>query len=110
MSTKQDAENSAMVVARKYRLLSPISIKNGTFDKDGAKKLIHDNKIIPREFVEQRNSFNNNELYVIDKKATELYLKQREEQILINQEKAKKDKLSVSDLVDAIKGNNNPKN
>ena len=64
------SNKSLMVVATKYKLLVPDSIKAGTFKKDSTKEKIH-TKNVKRSFVEDRNAHNNNELYIIDEDATE---------------------------------------
>lgn len=91
-----------MVVAKKYQLLVPKSIKDGTWDLNGSKKLIHDNKILPRFYVEQRNDFNNNELYVIDEVATAEMLEKREENIKKQAEQKKRENITMADLVDTV--------
>ena len=90
-----------MVVATKYILSTPLSLKKGTWKNDGSKKEIH-TKIVPREFVEERNSHNNNEVYVIDEDATKKMLAQREDNIKKNAENKKKESLTTADLIDAI--------
>lgn len=74
------SNQSQMVVATKYRLTTAISIKQGTFKKNGNKEKIH-TKIVKRSFVEDRNSHNNNELYIIDEDATEKMIAKREANI-----------------------------
>jgi hypothetical protein len=98
------SKNSLMVVAKKYKLLTPISIVAGTFDKKGQKEFVH-KKIVPRQFVEDRNSHNNNELYVIDEEATKEMILMREEELKKNEIKKAKENVSMSDLVTAIAGN-----
>lgn len=98
------SNQSLMVVATKYQLKIPISIKTGTWDKKGAKEKIH-TKIVPRLFVEQRNEHNNNEVYVIDEKATEKMVLDREANIKAQLEKKKTDSLTTSDLINAVIGN-----
>ena len=93
---------SIMVVATKFRLKVPIAGSGGQYDKKGQKEDMG-TKIVPRQFVEERNSHDNNELYVIDEKKTEKLMKEREENIKLNAEKAKKEKTSLADLVDAVK-------
>lgn len=98
------SNQSLMVVATKYQLKVPISLKTGTWDKKGAKEKMGKAKILTREFVEQRNSHDNNEIYVIDEKATDKMVKDREVQILKNKEKAKRDNMTTADLVEAVQG------
>lgn len=74
------SNQSHMVVATKYKLTEATSLKQGTFNKNGSKKKIH-TKIVKRSFVEDRNSHNNNELYVIDEAATEEMEARREANI-----------------------------
>lgn len=63
------SNQGVMVVATKYRLTQPVSMKEGTWNKKSGKEKIH-TKIVSRAFVEDRNSHENNELYVIDEQAT----------------------------------------
>ena len=97
-----------MVVATKYKLTQPLSINAGTWNKDGAKEEVH-TKIVPRAFVEDRNYHNNNELYIIDEAATDEMMEQRELNIIENAKKAKREKMSTSDLIDAIVGSKEDK-
>jgi hypothetical protein len=97
-----------MVVADKYKLTQPLSINAGTWKKDGVKEHIH-RKIVTRDFVENRNSHTNNELYIIDEEATLEMIEQREKNIILNAEKSRKEKMTTSDLVEAIIGNQKPK-
>jgi len=92
-----------MVVATKYLLKVPKSVKEGTWDKNGYKEEIH-TKIIPRAFVNERNSHDNNELYIIDEEATDKMMETREKNILAKAEKNKREAVSTADLVDAIAG------
>lgn len=92
-----------MVVALKYKLLQPISIKDGTYSKDGAKEFIS-KKIVPRAYVNDRNAHNNNELYIIDEEATEEMLRLREESIKSNTLKQKRENVSFADLVEVVAG------
>lgn len=94
---------SAMVWATKYKLLSPISLKDGKWDKSGAKEEVH-SKLMPRAFVEDRNAHDNNELYVIDEERTAELMKQREQSIVENNERAKRESLTQADLIEAIAG------
>ena len=73
------SNQSTMVVATKYRLTRPDSITKGTWKKTDKEK-IH-TKIVKRSYVEDRNSHNNNELYIIDDAATEKMLAKREANI-----------------------------
>jgi hypothetical protein len=87
-----------MVVATKYRLETPKSINKGTWDEKGAKTKLT-TKLVPRAYVEERNSTNNRELYIIDEEATKEFLAQREANI---KSKANK-KVSSNETADAIK-------
>ena len=92
-----------MVVATKYRLTNPISIKSGTWDKKGAKVEVH-TKIVQRSFVESRNEHDNQELYVIDEDATDKMMVTREDNILKNAAKEKRDSATTADLIESIAG------
>lgn len=98
---------STMVVADKYQLLEPVSQLAGTWNKAGGKKHLG-RKIVPRSYVEDRNSHNNNELYIIDEAATVAMLEERERNIVENAEKRSKENVTMADLVgtvaDALKG------
>jgi len=98
------SNESIMVVATKYLLKNPISLKSGTWDEKGHKEEIR-TSIVSRHFVNERNSHKNNEIYVIDEEATAEMLIKRDGQIKANQAKAKRDKMSTADLVDAFQGN-----
>ena len=91
-----------MVFARKWQLMTPISMKAGTFDKQGQKKELHDWKLVPRYWVEQRNSHDNNEWYEVDEEMTADAMVLREKNIRLNEEKREKEAVSTSDLVGAI--------
>lgn len=91
-----------MVMASKYRLKEFKSVQQGLYDQEGSKELIHENKLIARDYVEMRNSEENNELYVIDEDATKAYLKQREENVKENEEKAKRASVSQDDILKAL--------
>ena len=94
--------NSHNVLAIKWRLLVPISIKDGTFKQDGAKEMIHDKKLVNRHFASQRNEIQNNEFYeFLEEETTEL-MKIREGNILKNAETRKKESLGISDLATAV--------
>lgn len=95
-------EKSQMVVATKYRLLVPISIKEGTFDPNGQKQQLGKPKLLSRDFVEQRNAHNNNELYIIDEEKTVELMQQREENIRIKNEADKLNNISPQDVVNAL--------
>lgn len=92
---------SHMVVATKFKLTKPISIKKGTWNKDSGKEKVH-TKILPRRVVESRNEHDNNEHYIIDEEATENMLKKREKNIIANAAKEKREKTSTADIVEAI--------
>ena len=67
-------------------------------------------KLVPRAFVEMRNSNKNNELWVIDEVRTSEVMAQREINIKENAIKTKRDSLTQGDLIEAIGsaiGNNN---
>jgi len=94
--------DSQMVFARKWQLKTPVSIKSGTFDKKGSKEMKHDWKLVPRYWVEQRNSHDNNEWYEVDEEMTADAMILREKNIKLNEEKREKESVSTSDLVGAI--------
>ena len=94
---------STMVWATKYRLLSPKSIKDGTWREDGAKEELY-SKLVPRAFVEDRNSHQNNELYVIDEEKTIELMEDRENSVKENAIKKQKENATTADLIDAIAG------
>lgn len=94
-------ENSQMVVATKYRLLEPQSLKDGSYNVNGSKKDLG-TKVVLRSFVEERNSQKNNELYVINEVATVKFYEQREKNIEDNKAREQKEKVSNADLVDAL--------
>ena len=90
-----------MVMAKKYEL--QVKIQGSTaYQKDGQRKLIHDNKFIQRWWVEERNKHENNELYVVDEEATEAAYELQAKNIEENAEKAKRSKVSMADLVDSV--------
>ena len=92
---------SQMVVAEKFQLTEPLSINGGTWRKDGRKQLVH-RKVVSRQFVEDRNSHDNNELYVIDEEASLELEAQRTLNIKEKEENAKREKLTTADLIDAM--------
>ncbi len=96
-------EKSYMVVASKYQLEVPIVGKTA-YKTDGQKILKQKDKIVPRHYVENRNSHPNNELWVIDEEKTAKMVVQREKNIIANLEKDRREKVSTADLVDAIAG------
>lgn len=90
-----------MVMASKYEL--EVKVKGGTaYQKDGQKTLVHNNKFMPRWWVEDRNSHDNNEHYVIDEEATKDAYVQREKNMKENQLKAKRENVSMADLVGVV--------
>lgn len=96
---------SKMVVAKKYELQAQrVDGSQKSYDKQGQKKLIHGNKQMPLEWVEDRNSQSNNELYVIDEEATVELESLRAESIKNKETEKKNEKLTVSDLLSAING------
>lgn len=92
-----------MVVATRYRLRTPISIKEGTFDPNGDKVQLGKPKFLSRAYVEQRNSFSNNELYIIDEEATKAYYEQRDANIEANALKEASKNVTAQDLVNALR-------
>lgn len=95
---------STMVLAEKYEL--QVKIPGSTaYSVKGQKKLVHGKKLVPRIYVEQRNSHANNELYVVYEEETEKLMEQREKNIIENAEKAKREQVSMADLVDKVAGN-----
>lgn len=92
---------STHVVATKYRLLEAVSLKENKYNVNGSKENLG-TKIVPRQYVEDRNSQVNNELYIIDEDATVEMLKKREQSIIENNAKAEKEKVSNADIVTAL--------
>lgn len=95
------SNQSLMVVAEKYELEVKIPGEQG-YQVKGQKRLVHGKKLVPRAWVEDRNSHPNNELYVIYEDDTAELMKVREQNILDNAEKAKRASTSMADLVDAV--------
>lgn len=93
---------SQMVWAKKWQLKTPLSLKAGTYDPNGTKEMKHDWKLVPRDWVEYRNSQPNNELYEVDEEETDRLMELREENIKLQEEKKKKESVSNADLVGAI--------
>ena len=88
-------------MASKYEL--EVKMKGSTaYQKDGQKRLVHDNKFLPRWWVEDRNMHENNELYLIDEEATEEAYKLREQSIKDNELKKKKESVTMADLVGVV--------
>lgn len=111
-------QNSKLVWAARYKLTEPISVKNGVFNTKGGKKLMFE-RLVNRAYavkcnkaglmfddqgkeIEGRRS--NNEIYLIDEEKTAKLMALRDENIIKNAEKKRKESLGQSDLVDAIKG------
>lgn len=90
-----------MVMASKYELQVKIPGKTA-YQKDGQKKQVHGNKAMPRWWVEDRNSHENNEIYIIDEEATEKYNNSRAANVKANELKKKKANVSMADLVDVV--------
>ncbi len=95
--------NSLMVVATKYKLKEGVRFREGVWKDSGRFEKVNTN-IVSREFVEQRNKHDNNENYIIDEEATAEMMEQRELNIIENAKMAKREKMTTSDLVDAIVG------
>lgn len=95
--------NSLMVVATKYKLKEGVRFREGVWKDSGRFEKVN-TKIISRAFVEQRNEHDNNENYIIDEEATAEMMEQRELNIIENAKVAKREKMTTSDLVDAIVG------
>lgn len=94
-----------MVWARKYQLLIPSQRQKGVYStEENSKKLIYQ-KLVPRSYVEDRNSHPNNELYEIDEEKTSQLMKERENNIIDNAEKAKLENVGMHDLIRAIGAN-----
>lgn len=108
---------SNLVLAERYELKVPASIKDNTWKSDGQKELKAKKKLISRNFALSRiesgkmydqkgkeieNIRSNNELYIIYEEETVEVMKQRDKNIIKNAEKAKKEKMGMSDLVDAV--------
>ncbi len=87
---------STMVVATKYKL----SRLNGAWSKEQKTKIC--TKVVSRQFVEDRNSHDNNEYYIIDEEATAELQEKRQEQIQLNAVKKAKKNLDQTDLIDAF--------
>ena len=90
-----------MVMASKYELQVKIPGKTA-YQKDGQKKQVHGNKAMLRWWVEDRNSHENNEIYIIDEEATEEYNNSRAANVKANELKTKKANVSMADLVDVV--------
>lgn len=90
-----------MVMASKYELQVKIPGKTA-YQKDGQKKQVHENKAMPRWWVEDRNSHENNEIYIIDEEATEEYNNSRAANVKANELKKKKANVSMADLVEVV--------
>lgn len=90
---------SNYVVADKYILQAK---SNGKYLKEGTRQLVQKGKVLPRTYVEDRNSHENNELYVIDETATEELQELRAQSLKENEAKRKKESLTQADLVDAM--------
>lgn len=96
-----------MVVARKYELTERDTSEGSktAYKTDGAKREIHGDKLVPRHWVEERNSHPNNEHYVIDEDKTAEMMIQRDKNVKENAIKDKRSKATMADLVDALSGN-----
>lgn len=96
-----------MVVARKYELTERDTREGSktAYKTDGAKREIHGDKLIPRHWVEERNSHPNNEHYVIDEEKTAKMVIEREKNVKKNAIADKRSKATMADLVDALSGN-----
>lgn len=90
-----------LVSATKYRLKVAKSIIEGTWEKDGQREKIH-TKVLARKFVEDRNAHDNNEHYVIDEKKSIELTEEREKNIIKNAAQAKREKMTMADLVETI--------
>jgi hypothetical protein len=97
------SNKSIMVLASKYRLKEPISVKDGSFNEKGSKEFLS-KKLVNRDWAEDRNSHPNNELYVFHEEETEELMELREQNILDNAEKERRANVSQADLIDAIAG------
>lgn len=108
---------SNLVLAEKWELKVPVGIKAGTWKSDGDKKLKISKKLISRHFALSRieagkmyddkgelikNIRSNNELYILFEDETKEIMKTREKNIIENAEKERKNKMGMSDLVDAV--------
>lgn len=108
---------SNLVLAEKWELKVPVGIKAGTWKTDGHKELKVSKKLVSRHYVLSRieagkmynekgnlieNVRSNNELYKLFEDETKELMKVREENIIKNAEKDRKNKMGMSDLVDAV--------
>lgn len=93
---------SLMVITSKYRLLVPISIKEGRYDVEGQKKLVRENVQLKRKWVEERNKQQNNELYVIDEEASSKLSALRTESIEKQAEQRKLDNVSTVEMLGSL--------
>lgn len=91
-----------MVVATKYQLLVPKSIKHGTWDVEGQKKAVIIDAQIPRYMVEDANNRDNNVLWVIDEEKTAALEGIKAEKLKTKQINDQKTKVGAGALVDAM--------
>lgn len=96
-------QKSQMVLAEKYELQVRIP-GTSQYQKDGQRRLVHEKKLVPRAWAEQRNQHSNNELYVLFEEETDALMKQRQANIKNNAIKEAKSKMSMGDLIDVVAG------
>lgn len=90
-----------IVYATKYRLLEPISAKEGKYNHEGSKKKLR-SLVTTRDAVAESNSHQNNIIWVIDEsKSSELVLL-REQTIKDNAIKTKREGATQADMIDAL--------
>ncbi len=98
------SNNTQMVVASRYELEARDTRKDSPWDyqQDGQKKLLQEDKFLKRSYVEERNSQNNNELYIIDEEKTKEYYKIREKSIIANKDKKDRSNIGMDDLIQVV--------
>jgi hypothetical protein len=96
--------NSQMVFATKYRLLIPESKKDGIYRNTGAaherEKLT--DKIVARDYVEERNAAKNHEFWVIDEEKTKALDLVRQENIKRQAVEKQNASATMGDLISAL--------
>jgi len=88
-----------MVIASRYKLQARV---NGQYDVNGQKELIFKDKAVSRDYVEQRNTHPNNELWVIDEQKTTEYYAQREINLEAKKLKEESGKIGAEQIVHAL--------
>jgi len=100
-------QKSQMVLAEKYELEVKLKGKEG-YQIDGQKRLLHEKKLVPRQWAEDRNEHPNNEYYVVFEEETAELMKQREANIQENAEKESRKNVTMADLVDVVANGGKP--